>query len=95
MTSKATVDEFLAGRTWAVVGVSRDPKKFGHSAYRELKAKGYRFIPVNPKAVSIENDLCCPNLGALPERVDGALEGYPPLTYRNHSHGYSEHSVLH
>jgi hypothetical protein len=77
------------------VGVSCDSKKFGHSAYRELKAKGYHLIPVNPKADSIENDLCYPNLGARPERVGGALEGYPPLTYRNHSRGYPEHPLLH
>ena len=53
-----------------------------------------QLIPVNPKAVSIENDLCYPNLGARPGRVNGTLDGYPPLTYRNLSHGYSENPLL-
>ena len=78
MTSKATVDDFVTHEPWAVVGVSRDPKKFGHTAYRELKAKGYRLLPINPKVDSIEGDRCYPSLSALPEPVGGALIIVPP-----------------
>jgi predicted CoA-binding protein len=77
MATKATVDDFLSGRTWAVVGASRDPKKFGSAAYRELK-KTYRLIPVNPNADTIDGDRCYPNLHALPEPVDGVLILVPP-----------------
>jgi len=77
MTAKAAVDDFLSVHTWAVVGASRDPKKFGSAAYRELK-KTYRLIPVNPKAEAVEGDRCYPNLGALPEPVDGVLILVPP-----------------
>jgi hypothetical protein len=72
MVTKAVVDDFLSGRTWAVVGASRDPNKFGNTAYRELK-KTYRLIPVNPKAETVDGDVCYPNLQALPEPVDGVL----------------------
>jgi hypothetical protein len=34
MTTKATVNDFLAQRTLAVVGVSRDPKAFANGAYK-------------------------------------------------------------
>lgn len=78
MTSKATVADFLAHEPWAVVGVSRDPKKFGHTAYKELKARGHRLLPVNPKLESFEGDRCYPTLGALPEGVGGALIIVPP-----------------
>jgi predicted CoA-binding protein len=41
MTSRAAVDDFVAQRTLAVVGVSRSGKKFGNTIYRELKTRGY------------------------------------------------------
>jgi len=77
MTTRAAVDDFLAQRTLAVVGVSRDPKKFGNSVYRDLKGKGYKLYPVNPKAEEIEGDRCYANLSALPEPVDGVLVVVP------------------
>lgn len=78
MTTKAVVDDFVAQKTLAVVGVSRDPKKFGNVAYRELKAKGYRVFPINRNVDSIEGDRCYANLNALPEKVDGVLIVVPP-----------------
>jgi hypothetical protein len=73
MTSKASINDFIAQKTLAVVGVSRDGKKFSNMAYRELKAKGYRLFPVNSTADSVEGEKCYPNLGALPEKVDGVI----------------------
>jgi len=73
MTSKSTVDDFLAQRTLAVVGVSRDPKAFANGAYKELKAKGYRLLPVNPHMETFDGERCYPSLKALPEPAGGAL----------------------
>jgi predicted CoA-binding protein len=78
MTTAPAVDDFLAQRTLAVVGVSREGKKFGNMAYRELKAKGYQLFPINPNADSIEGDRCYPSLTALPGPVDGVLIVVPP-----------------
>jgi len=78
MTSKAVVDDFVAQRTWAVVGASRDQKKFGNMAFRELRRKGYRVIPINRNAKEIEGDPSYPNLEALPEPVDAVLVVTPP-----------------
>ena len=78
MTSKAAVEDFLAQKTLAVVGVSRGGKKFGNMAYKELRAKGYQVIPVHPNADSIEGDRCYPSLSALPEQVGGVLIVVPP-----------------
>lgn len=77
MTTKAAVDDFLSTCTWAVVGASRDPKKFGAAAYRELK-KTHRLFPVNPRAETVDGDRCYPTLQALPEPVDGVLIFVPP-----------------
>ena len=78
MTSKADVQEFYASQPIAVVGVSRDTKKFGNSAYKSLKAQGYKVIPVNPNTDSIEGDKAYPNLKSIPEKVGGVLVIVPP-----------------
>jgi predicted CoA-binding protein len=78
MTTKAAVSDFLAQQTLAVVGASRTGKKFGNTAYKELRAKGYKVIPVHPHAEIIEGDPCYPSLSALPEAVDGVLIVVPP-----------------
>ncbi len=78
MNTQAAVNDFLAQRSLAVVGVSRGGKKFGNRAYRELKAKGYRLFPVHPEAEVLEGDPCYPSLSALPERSGGVLIIVPP-----------------
>ena len=78
MNTKAAVDDFLAQRSLAVVGVSRGGKKFGNTAYRELKAKGYRLFPVHPEAEALEGNPCYPGLSSLPEHVGGVLVVVPP-----------------
>ncbi len=78
MISRAAVDDFLAHQPWAVIGVSRDPKKFGHTAYKELKARGNRLIPVNPHMEAFEGDRCYARLADVPQPVGGALIIVPP-----------------
>jgi len=78
MTTKAAVNDFIAQKNIAVVGVSRGGKKFGNMAFKELKQKGYRVFPIHPQADSIEGDKCYPSLSALPEKMDGVLIVVPP-----------------
>jgi len=73
LTTKAIMDDFLAQKTFAIVGVSRDQKKFGTIVYRDLKKKGFDVIAVNPKMESIDGDPCYPNLASLPKPVGGII----------------------
>lgn len=73
MNTRKDIDGFVAQKTLAVVGMSRDPQSFSGRAYGELKAKGYKLYPVNPNAQSIAGEKCYPSVGALPEEVGGAL----------------------
>jgi hypothetical protein len=75
---KATVDDFLAQRRLAVAGVSRDRRKFGNAAFRELKAQGYEVYPLNPARESAEDGPCWSSLADLPRPVDGLLVVTPP-----------------
>jgi uncharacterized protein len=73
MTTKALIESVLSQKSLAVAGVSRDRNKFGNMAYRALKAKGYRVLPINPNVQEIEGDLCYPPLEELPEKVGGLI----------------------
>ncbi len=78
MNTKAVVDEFLSQRTLALVGISRGGKKFGNIVLREMTTKGYRILPVNPKAEEIQGEKCFSSLRELPERVGGVIVVVPP-----------------
>ena len=79
MNSKKLVDDFVALKKIAVVGVSRKKAKFGNTIYREMREKGYWVYPVNPNADVIEGDTCYPDLLSLPEKVDGVIINVPPV----------------
>ena len=64
--TKQSIDTFLAGKRFAVAGVSRDPKKFGYLAFKELKEKGFDVYPVNPQADMILDQQCYHSLDDLP-----------------------------
>jgi uncharacterized protein len=74
MNTKQEIQEFVAQKTLALVGVSRDEKSFSAMAFKELKGKGYRLFPVNPNATVVAgSEPCWPTLAALPEKADGVL----------------------
>ena len=77
-TSQAAIQQVVAQRTLALVGVSRGGKKFGNAIYRELKAKGYKVFPVHPQAEKIENDPCYPSLKAVPVKPGAVVICVPP-----------------
>jgi hypothetical protein len=72
------IQDFINGKKVALVGASRDPKKFGFTAMRELRERGYQIFPINPNANEIDGQPCYPTLAALPEKVDGVLVMTPP-----------------
>ena len=79
MSSKNMVEEFLAQKKIAVVGVSRKKTKFGNAIYKELKQKGYQVFPINPHINVYEGDNCYPNLLSLPVKVDAVVINVPPV----------------
>ena len=63
---------------FAVVGASRDSKKYGHQVYRDLRNAGYRVYPVNPNVNEVLGDKCYPSLEALPVKPDVVDVVVPP-----------------
>jgi predicted CoA-binding protein len=62
----------------AVVGASRDPEKYGHKVYKDLKAGGYKVFPVNPSATEVLGDKCFASLEELPVKPDVVDVVVPP-----------------
>jgi hypothetical protein len=69
------VNDFLAQKRIAVVGVSRSN---GHHPaanliYHRLKTAGRDVFPVNPHMQTFERDRCYPDLQSIPGGVDGVV----------------------
>ena len=79
MHTKKTIEDFLAQKKIAVIGVSRKKTKFGNAIYKALKQKGYQVFPVNPHINVFEGDTCYPDLFSLPEKVDAVVINVPPV----------------
>ena len=73
MVTLKQIEEFIAAGPIAMAGVSRNPKKFGFAAFRELKEKGMNIIPVNPHAELIDGVKTYPDLKSLPDDVKGLI----------------------
>jgi predicted CoA-binding protein len=73
MTSLKQIQDFIAAEPIALIGVSRNPKKFGYTAFKELKEKGMDIIPVNPHAAEILGEKTFPDVKSLPEAVKSII----------------------
>jgi predicted CoA-binding protein len=73
MITQKLINEFLSHQPIAVVGVSRNTKKFGYSCYRDLKIKGFNVVPVNHYLDNIDGEKCFPNLYSIPFQIGAVL----------------------
>ena len=78
MTTKREIDDFLAQKTLAIVGVSRSGKKFGNTILKDLSKLGYRLLPVHPSAAEVDGVRAFPSFDSLPEPVGGVIVVVPP-----------------
>ena len=67
------VQEFLAQKKVAVVGVSDKRETGCNLAYRKFKEAGYTVSAVNPRLTTFEGAPCYPELGAIPEKPDAVF----------------------
>lgn len=73
------IKQFLNKKNiFAVVGASKDPEKYGHRVYKDLREAGYEVYPVNPSAEEILGDKCYPGLEKLPKKPDVVDVVVPP-----------------
>ena len=67
------VQDFLAQKRIAVVGVSDKRETGCNLGYRKFKQAGYTVYAVNPHLTSFEGDPCYPDLKSIPDKPDAVF----------------------
>jgi hypothetical protein len=52
------IEKMVSEKTFALVGVSSDVKKFGNAILKELTARGFTIYPVHPSLQMVEGVKC-------------------------------------
>jgi predicted CoA-binding protein len=68
-----TIEDFLAQKRIAMVGVSRNPKDFSAALFEEFRKRGYDMVPVNPNACEVLGQPCFAHVQEIQPPVDAAL----------------------
>ena len=80
MTTRTDIDDFLALRRFAMVGVSRDAKDFSRGLFRDLCACGYDIVPVNLFAEEVDDHEAFQCVQVIRPAVEGAWLMTSPQT---------------
>jgi len=67
------IEDFLAQKRIAMVGLSRQPKDFSVMLFDELCRRGYEVIPVNPAASEVMGRPCFARVQDIKPPVDAVL----------------------
>src|SRR5215207_5866312 len=67
------VQDFLAQKKIAIVGVSDKRDTGCNLGYRKFKDAGYTVYAVNPRLSTFEGDPCYPDLNSIPEKPDAVF----------------------
>ena len=68
-----TIEDFLAQKRIAMIGVSRDEKHFSRMLFNEFTRRGYVVVPVNPNSHQIAGCYCFARVQEIKPLVDAAL----------------------
>lgn len=92
-TLKQAVDDFLAQKHIAVVGVSRDSNQAANLVYRTLRKNGYEVFAVNPNADEVEGDRCYHDLASVPGIISAAVIATPPEASESVARECASHGI--
>jgi uncharacterized protein len=72
-TSLETIQDFLAQKRIAMIGISRDERSFSANLFKELGRRGYDVAPVNPKVKAVMGRSCFARVQDIEPPVEAAL----------------------
>ena len=75
---KETIKAFIEGKEIAIAGASPKKGNWGLTLMKELKGKGYKVYPVNPKFAEIEEFQCYESVKELPGTVENLILAVNP-----------------
>jgi predicted CoA-binding protein len=64
------IDQLLALKTWAVVGLSNNSERAAYRVSKLLMEKGHQVVPVHPKAETVHGQKGYAKLSDIPFAVD-------------------------
>ena len=67
------VQDFLAQKKIAIVGVSDKRDTGCNLAYKKFKENGYQVYGVNPRIMTYEGEPCYPDLKSIPQKPDAVF----------------------
>jgi predicted CoA-binding protein len=73
MASMKSIRDFLGLKRLAMVGVSRNPKDFSRTLFRELRKRGYDVTPVSPNVKEVDGVASVASVRDISPPVEGAL----------------------
>jgi uncharacterized protein len=68
-----TIEDFLAQKRIAMVGISRDPANLSVKLFEELCRRGYDVVPVNPNTTELKGMRCFGRVQDIQPPVGAAL----------------------
>ena len=71
--SLETIQDFLAQKRIAMVGISRDPANFSVKLFEELCRRGYDVVPVNPNTAEVQGRRCFARVQDIRPPVEAVL----------------------
>jgi acetyl coenzyme A synthetase (ADP forming)-like protein len=77
--NRMDLEPFFKPRSVAIIGASREPRKFGHVIFKNFVGSGFKgkTYPVNPKAESILGFKAYSSLNEIPDEVDLTVIAVP------------------
>lgn len=71
--SLETIENFLAQKRFAMVGISREPHSFSVALFEELCRRGYDVVPVNPHTPNVLGRRCFARLQDIQPPIAAVL----------------------
>jgi predicted CoA-binding protein len=96
MLDTAAIDDFLAQRRIAVVGLSRRPGDFATTIFKELHGRGYDVIPVGRNLDTVDGHPCYRRLTDVPGAMEqpGSIDGVVVMVSPAHALGAIEDAAV-
>lgn len=76
--SQEAIASFLSARSFAVIGVSANRRKFGNALFRAMHEKGLPVVPVHRTLESVEGAKCYHSVAELQGVAEALVTTVPP-----------------
>ena len=70
MSMEKIIAEMFEKKSWAVVGATQNPSKFGNKIFKKLQRNGYDVAPINPVYDDVEGVNTFKSLSDMPEKPE-------------------------